>query len=113
MHRPLALLTLVAAICPWLACDETPRGEQGIDFLDDGAAYTVPPSPEAGPDAHGPCADETDTAGVCTNASVAGVPFANLVTCTGSAPPTGISCISAADAGQAGLTSYCCSTGIL
>jgi hypothetical protein len=112
MHRPLALVAALL-LSPCLGCDETPRGEQGIDFLDDGAAYTVPSSPEAGPDAHGPCSNETDTAGTCTSASVAGVPYANLVTCTGSAPPAGITCIAAADAGQAGIASYCCSTGIL
>jgi len=106
----LALLCLLASPS-FSACDETPRGVQGIDFLDDGAAYNVPPPPEAGPDAHGPCWDQTDTTGICKQASVQG--YANLVECSGSASPAEIYCIGSGTPEDGGLVAYCCETGII
>jgi hypothetical protein len=108
----LALLCLLASPS-FAACDETPRGEQGIDFLDDGGYYNVPPAPEAGPDAHGPCANETDTSGICAQASVQGTPYTNLVECTGSAPPAEIFCIASGKPEDGGIVAYCCETGII
>jgi hypothetical protein len=94
------------------ACDETPRGDQGIDFLADGGTYSVPPGPDAGPDAHGPCANETDSAGLCAQVTVSGIPATVLVACTGSAPPAVITCAPSTVA-DGGLSTYCCTTGIL
>jgi hypothetical protein len=107
----LALVLFLAAPLVY-ACDETPRGEKGIDFLDDGSVYSVPPSPEAGPDAHGPCANETDATGLCTQAAVQGVPYPNLVECSGNAPPVEIVCLPGVPE-DGGLTAYCCETGII
>jgi hypothetical protein len=104
------LFLLVSSL--FSACDETPRGEQGIDFTDDGSYYNVPPNPEAGPDAHGPCFDEAD-AGACALATVNAIPYSVLVACSGSAPPAGITCISSGSANDGGVIAYCCSTGIL
>jgi hypothetical protein len=105
------LFLLGVAFCS--ACDETPRGDQGIDFLDDAGYYNVPPTPEAGPDAHGPCANETDPTGICAQASVTGIPASVLVSCTDSTPPVGITCVSTGNAVDGGATAYCCTTGIL
>jgi hypothetical protein len=111
--KGLALVAFLAAPLSSYACDETPRGEQGIDFTDDAGNYSVPPSPEAGPDAHGPCADETDTTGICTQASEQGVPYPNLVECTGSAPPVEIECVPGGTPQDGGLIAYCCEPGII
>ena len=93
------------------ACDETPRGEQGIDFLEDGSYYNVPPAPEAGPDAHGPCGEEAD-AGPCSDVSEGGVPFNHFIECAG-ASPFGIQCLPNSGAADAGVSTYCCSTGVI
>jgi hypothetical protein len=107
-----ALVAFLAAPL-FYACDETPRGEQGIEFTDDGGYYSVPPSPEAGPDAHGPCANETDTTGICAQASEQGAPYPNLVECTGSAPPVEIECLPGSTPRDGGVVAYCCETGII
>ena len=107
----VALLLLGIALPS--ACDETPRGDQGLDFLDDGGYYNVPPGPDAGADAHGPCANETDTAGTCAQASVTGIPANVLVACSGTSPPAGITCATNGNSGDAGAVTYCCTTGIL
>jgi hypothetical protein len=104
---------LLLALPPLPACDETPRGEQGIDFTADGSPYTVPAGPDAGPDAHGPCANETDSLGICAQVTVSGIPAAVLVACTGSAPPAVITCAPSTPSTDAGLRTYCCTTGIL
>jgi hypothetical protein len=112
MARVSAALLLLGVPCA-SACDETPRGDQGLDFLDDGGYYNVPPGPDAGPDAHGPCANETDSAGTCAQASVNGTPAAVLVACTGTARPADITCTAPGQAVDGGLITYCCTTGIL
>ena len=105
-------LGFLCALPAFLACDETPRGEQAILFLDDGSYYNVPPAAEAGPDAHGPCAEEAE-AGVCAETSEGGVPYDHLIECTGSSPPFGIECLANGSAADGGIISYWCSTGVI
>ena len=118
--RLLATVTLPLALAPLLlcapftplGCSDMPRGEQGIDFLVDGAYYNVPPSPEAGPDARGPCEEDVD-AGLCAQASSSGTPANHLISCTDSDAPFGVSCVAppSSSAPDAGL--FCCTTGLL
>ena len=71
-----------------------------------------PRGPDAGPDAHGPCANRTDSLEVARK-SPSTVSAAVLVACTGSAPPAVITCAPSTPSTDAGLSTYCCTTGIL
>jgi hypothetical protein len=104
--------TLAASAVVPFACDDTPRGEQGIDFLADGSYYNVPGT-DADPDAHGPCVDMTDAA-VCAQASVNGVPYDHLVACAPGDSPFDLQCVAADDAGTSDAgAAFCCAGGIL
>jgi hypothetical protein len=108
----LALLALPAF--PALlasACDDTPRGEQGIDYLVDGSYTSVPPARDASVDAHGPCTEAAD-AGICAQTSSAGTPATHSITCTEGRVPADIVCIAMDDASADG-GSFCCTTGLL
>jgi hypothetical protein len=94
-----------------LACGETPRGEQGIDFLAEGGLYTVP-SNDAGPnDARGPCA-ENDDAGLCAQAIAKGIPAPHLVVCAQGIDPIDLTCMML-DASAPDARTFCCTTGTL
>jgi hypothetical protein len=109
-----SVLALALALA---ACDDTPRGEQGIDFLIDGAYYTVPPGPEASADVLIPCVEEKDSAGLCAAAvSASGTSAPHLVVCTAGQAPLDIVCVGPADAGDASTAdagAFCCTTGVL
>jgi hypothetical protein len=96
------------------ACDDTPRGDQGIDFLGpDGAYYNVPPSPEAGPDAHGPCTEDVDAGAICAELPTSGTPYDHFIACTGGQSPLELQCMSTGAAPVDGVATFCCTTGVL
>jgi hypothetical protein len=107
-------LSLALAVA---ACDDTPRGEQGIDYLSDGSYYTVPPARDAGADVLVPCVEEKDTTGVCAEATAEnGTPATHFIVCVEGRSPVEIVCVApvgASDAalGDAGM--FCCTTGVL
>ena len=115
MRRLFLALVAVACVLPIapFACDDTPRGEQGIDYLDDGSYYTVPPGPEAGADVYVPCVEDTD-AGMCAQASSpTGTAATHLIVCTGGQTPAGIACVEPGDGSVTDAGTFCCTTGIL
>ncbi len=126
MRTALAFFLAVSGSSLMLAlagCDDTPRGEQGIDYLSDGSYYTVPPGPDAGADVAVPCVEEKDPTGVCAQAtSDNGTPATHLIACVDGQQPVEIVCVaagSAADAGSAvdasapGGGAFCCTTGLI
>ncbi len=95
-------------------CDETPRGEQGIDYLIDGSYYSVPPSPEAGPDVFVPCVEKADPTGACAEATAAGgTPAPHLIVCVPGQSPLDILCAPPDDASTGDAGAFCCTTGVL
>jgi hypothetical protein len=124
MRAPILVFVGISACLGTLAlthCDDTPRGEQGVDFLSDSGYYTVPPEPDAGADVLVPCVEEKDTAGLCAEAiATNGTPATHLIVCVEGQAPLAITCVSvprsdggadasaAADAG-----SFCCTLGVL
>jgi hypothetical protein len=120
MRSPLGLLAGALLFCPLLvlpfapaACDDTPRGEQGIDFLADGSLYTVPPTPEAGPDAIGPCTEAVDAGAICADLSSSGTAYTHFISCTNGVAPFGLSCVATGAAVVNGVATFCCTTGLL
>jgi hypothetical protein len=109
----LALGGAFATLVGPFACDDTPRGEQGIDYLVDGSYYNVPPNPDASADAQGPCTEEADPNGVCTQISAAGTAYTHLITCSAKESPYGLTCTEAGAASVSGVGTFCCTTGIL
>jgi hypothetical protein len=103
----LALLVSLAAF----ACDETPRGEQGIDFLDDGGLYTVPSNDARADDARGPCAENGD-AEACAAATSEGNAAPHLIVCAPGNVPIDLVCVTP-DASAPPDASFCCTTGLL
>jgi hypothetical protein len=94
------------------ACDDTPRGEQGIDYVDDGGYYSVPGN-DASDDVFAPCAQDSD-AGICAQASSpTGTPATHLIVCSGGQIPVGISCVQPGDASVTDAGMFCCTTGLL
>jgi hypothetical protein len=116
MRVLLAPLLAASSALPFVvfspACDDTPRGEQGIDYLIDGSYYSVPPAHDASVDAHAPCAEEKDPAGICAQTSSAGTPASHLIACTQGHGPAGIVCVVVDDASADG-GAFCCTTGLL
>ncbi len=109
---PLALVALTSlAFGAFAACDDTPRGEQGIDFLADGGYYSVPPASEAGSDATAPCVEDGD-AGVCAQVSTSGTPATHLIVCVVGTSPLDIQCVTPPGAVPDAGT-FCCTTGLL
>ena len=119
--RPRLLLPLAFAVLAPLplvlllsACNEVPRGEQGIDFLVDGSSYTVPPGHDAGTDARPsvPCAEEMGSSATCAQASSGATPARHLIVCADGGAPAGIVCVAGPDAATDAGT-FCCTTGLL
>jgi hypothetical protein len=113
-HTTLFVAALAASATAPFACDDTPRGEQGVDFLGpDGSSDNVPAGPDADPDAHGPCVEESDAGATCAQVSSAGVAYGHLIACTAGVTPFDLPCIeNDAGASDAGTT-FCCASGLL
>jgi hypothetical protein len=122
----LAVFGSSLTLALFAACDDTPRGEQGIDYLGDGGYYTVPPGREAGADVVVPCVEEKDPTGVCAQAaSDNGTPATHFIVCVTGQEPVEIVCVGAgsagmpadaagaADASTADGGSFCCTTGLI
>jgi hypothetical protein len=92
-----------------LACDQTPRGEQGIDFYGEGSVDAG----EVLSDAQGPCKEETDTGGTCVQLGGQGTLYTHLIVCTGNQSPGGLYCIGGEASTDGGVLTFCCETGLI
>jgi len=109
----VAIFALAPFVLAPLACSDTPRGDQGIDFLVDGSYYSVPPSPEAAPDSQGPCAEQADAGTARTQLSGHSTAYTHLIGCTGGQTPADLQCMSTGDTPAGGVATFCCTTGLL
>jgi hypothetical protein len=104
----LVLLPLVALH----ACSDVPRGDQGIDIIVDGSVISLDDQEnDVSIDAHGPCVERPDPTGICAQPST---PLDNhLIVCTGIGSPPFLECAPVGASDDAGVTTLCCTTGLL
>lgn len=116
LRRWVTFLALVVAsplLAPF-ACDETPRGEQGIDLVPPEGGFEDSGGPVL--DAEVPCREVGD-AGPCAQALGQGSLYTHLIACTPGQSPAYIDCdeLDASDplAGEDGGAAFCCTTGLI
>ena len=112
-HLFMLLGGAFAPVVPVFACSDTPRGEQGIDFISEAGTYDVGFRQDVNPDAKGPCVESTDTSGLCSGVTVSGLSYSHLISCTGTQSPAFLACMPTGVPTTSGTTTYCCATGIL
>ncbi len=116
----LAAIPLFAVLVPAFsvfapACDDTPRGVQGIDYYDEAGLVEDDASDSSLPDVHGPCQETPDPTGYCTQLGGAGTLYTHLIVCIDGADPTLLDCETSDASASSGnaATDYCCTTGLL
>jgi hypothetical protein len=111
LRRFLALTSTFMVVAPLavvpFACNETPRGDQGFDFYGEGGAD----GGQVPPDAHGPCAEDTDPTGICSQIGQGSL-YTHLIVCTGGQKPAEIQCDSLGTVSADGSSTFCCTTGL-
>jgi hypothetical protein len=114
MARLVAPCLLAALLVA--ACNETPRGEQGIDDVVEGGEDAASPTT----DAHGPCQNEPFPSQQCLQQGGSGTLYTHLVLCEGGETPflldcngTDASTVGVGGADDAGTAAFCCTTGLI
>ncbi len=94
------------------ACDDTPRGVQGIDFIDEGGLSTDAGDANVS-DAHGPCEETPDPAAFCAQQGGAGTLYTHEIVCIDGAYPYLLDCNAPDATPDAGSQTFCCTTGLI